>query len=130
MLKWKSKGEWTQTNEAAREVATLGLIIAFGMALSLPRVAVADDVYDGSDSSTSDRPYVDGEDWFNPQNWDNAAAVPVSNLLPTDIASVTAATGFIASADPTLTIDGNPLIDTITDGEGNPVQGAVFDPVG
>jgi hypothetical protein len=108
-------------------------IAAMCVAIFAARSAKAFDDYDGSDSSTSDRPYIDGGDFLNPLNWDWKASVPVQNLSPLDSEdtdSVTAATGFIASPDPNITINGGPLIDSITDPSGNPVQGAVFDPVG
>jgi hypothetical protein len=97
----------------------------------LSHYAIADDVYDGSNSSTSTS-YMDGQDFENPLNWDASAHSPPTTGFPssTTTATIGAATNFVGTADGTLTINAHAIPDEVTAVGGGAVQGAVFDPVG
>lgn len=109
-----------------KQALVLASFISIG-AFSLPRLAVADDLYTGADSTTANTPYIDGGDFFNADNWNNGVTNPPTNTVPSGslTANIDADTGFTVYADPQLVVDGSEVGDAMLNGT-SPGQGAVF----
>ena len=102
--------------------------VASAAIAATPAIGMADYLYTGANSASSSTPYIDGGSWYNGNNWENTSGdtygtAPVGSTATTATANINAETGFTPSADPDLTIAGDPVYDNL-----GAVLGAVFNP--